>query len=47
MVREPRIMETSADGSCYQTATREDTADSEDLVRAEVNCRVFELVIAL
>jgi hypothetical protein len=33
--------------SIYQTTTGEDTADWEDWVRAVVNCRVFELAIAL
>jgi hypothetical protein len=32
---------------CHWAMTGEDTADWEDLVRAVVNCRVCELVIAL
>jgi hypothetical protein len=46
-IREPRVRRTSAAGSRYQTTTGEDTADWKDLVRAVVNCRVCELVLAL
>jgi hypothetical protein len=47
IVREPQGKGTSAVGSRYQTTTGEDTADSENLVRTVVNCRMCELVIVL
>jgi hypothetical protein len=34
-------------GSRYQVTTGDDTADWEELVLAVVNCRVYELAIAL
>jgi hypothetical protein len=44
--REPILRGKSAVESRYLAMT-EDTADSEDLVRAAVNCRVCELAILL
>jgi hypothetical protein len=34
-------------GSRYQATTGEDKADGEDIVCAVVNCKVFELAMAL
>jgi hypothetical protein len=40
IVQEPRGMGTSIIGSCYKK-TGENTADSEDLVCAIMNCRLY------
>jgi hypothetical protein len=34
-------------GIHHQATIREDTADSENLLRAVMNCRVYELAIAI
>jgi hypothetical protein len=46
-VREPRGTGASAPESRYHATIGEDLADSEDLVRVAVNCRVCELAITL
>jgi hypothetical protein len=45
--RESRVKGTSTVWSRYHTTTSKDTVDRQVLVSTEVNCRVYELAIAL
>jgi hypothetical protein len=47
IVWESRVRGMSAVESRYQATTGENTAHWEDILRAVVNCRVYELAIAL